>query len=244
MLGRMAFTIEEIATAYEELRDVARRMGPRAPGTLAGTAGVHEVLARVIQSGPAEWRDRGHFIGYCLRALQHAWIDHVRHRRRHHAVDALRSCRAVRGDERVEDVDTFVTALHLLDDLSADGSVEAREQIAEVALCRHVLEMTESETADTVGVSIATVKRRQAAFREWAQRWAEPHVHEVAAAIDRIAADGALRHGARIAGVARAVHVGGRRPAEVAAEQGRSVAEVRRDLEFFRAWSVASGSSP
>lgn len=238
----MAFTIEEIATAYEELRDVAHRLSRRAPATLAGTAGVHEVLARIVQGGPTEWRDRGHFIAYCLRALQHAWIDHVRHKRRHHAVDALRSYRAVRGDEPLIDADTFVTALHLLDDLAADTSIEEREQMAHVALCRHVLEMTEAETAEAVGVSIATVKRRQAALHEWAQRWAEPHVHEVAAAIDRIAGDRALRHGGRISEVARAVHVAGRGLAEVAAEQGRTTADVRRDLDFFRAWTVARGS--
>jgi DNA-directed RNA polymerase specialized sigma24 family protein len=240
----MAFTIEEIATAYEELRAVSRRMSRQAPATLAGTAGVHEVLSRIVQSGPTEWRDRSHFIAYCLRALQHAWIDHVRHRRRHHAVDAVRSYGAVRRDERLEDVDTFVTALHLLDDLAADASIEAREQISHVALCRHVLEMTEAETAEAVGISVATVKRRLAAFHEWAQRWAEPHVHEVAAAIDGIATDGALRHGRRIAEVARAVHIRGRSLAEVAAEQRRSVAELRRDLDFFRAWAVARGGHP
>jgi DNA-directed RNA polymerase specialized sigma24 family protein len=236
----MAFTLEEIATAYDELREAARRMGRAAPATLAGTAGVHEVLARIVQNGPAEWRDRGHFIGHCLQALRHTWIDHVRQRRRHHGVDALRSVRSLEGEERIDDAETFVAALQLLEDLAGDPSVEAGEQMAQVTVCRHVLEMTEAETAEVVGISIATVKRRQVAFREWAQRWIEPHVSGVAAAVEAIAADARLRNGRRIAEVARAVHLDGSELSAVAAKSGRSVAEVRRDLHFFRAWAKAA----
>jgi DNA-directed RNA polymerase specialized sigma24 family protein len=235
----MAFTVEEIATAYDELRDAARRLARRAPGTLAGTAGVHEVLSRVLQSGPTEWRDRGHFIGYCLHALQHAWIDHVRHRRRHHSVDAVRTVRALTGEERFDDAETFVTAVHLLNELAADPSVEAGEQIAHVAVCRFLLEMTEPETAEAVGISVATVKRRLAAFRAWARQWVEPHVRDVRVAIDGVAADPRLRNGARIAEIARAVHLEGRALVVVASDARRSTSELRRDLQFFRAWARA-----
>jgi DNA-directed RNA polymerase specialized sigma24 family protein len=198
------------------------------------------VLSRIVQNGPAEWRDRGHFIGHCLQALRHTWIDHLRQRRRHHGVDALRSVRSLEGEDRIDDAETFVAALQLLEDLASDPSVEAGEQMAQVTVCRHVLEMTEAETAEVVGISVATVKRRQVAFREWAQRWLEPHVSGVAEAVEAIAADARLRNGRRIADVARAVHLGGSDLAAVAAASGRSIAEVRRDLHFFRAWAKAA----
>jgi DNA-directed RNA polymerase specialized sigma24 family protein len=235
----MPFTAEEIATAYDELREVARRMAARAPVTLAGTAGVHEVLAKVLQGGPREWNDRAHFVGWCVQALQHAWVDHVRQRRRHHGVDALRASSALCGEEPVGDVETLVSAVELLQDLAKDETVEARDELARAVVCRHVLEMSEAETADALGLSLATMKRRQAAFREWARRRAAPHREDVAALAARVSGDPALRHGARIGAVAQAVLVEHRAVADVAAAEGRTPADVRRDLDFFRAWAAA-----
>ncbi len=232
----MPFTLQDLPAVYDELRRKAREMSRGAPATLVATAGLHEALARVLGSGRTEWNDRAHFVGHCLVALRRTWIDHWRGRRRHHAVDALRAVQALGVEARVEGPEEIFGALGLLEDLLADGTVKQREKIVEVVECRHLLGMTVAEAADVTGISVGSAKAYQAFFRAWALRRVAPERGRVEDAARRIGADPALRHGARVAEVARRVCLAQERPAQVAASTGRTTADVLEDLRFFHAW--------
>src|SRR5512133_60831 len=244
----MSFTLDDLPAVYDELRRKAREMSRAAPGTLVDTAGLHEALVRVMGGERREWNDRAHFIGHCLIALRRTWIDHWRSRRRHHPVEAARAAAALGRDDRVEDPEEILGALRLLEALAGDEAVKQRAKIVEVVECRHLLGMTVPEVAEVVGASPSSVKAWLAFFRSWALARVAPERGAIEDAIVRLAADGSLRHGARIAGVARRVCLSQERPADVASAAGRSVAEVLADLRFFYAWmergAAASGGKP
>ena len=233
----MPFTLQDLPAVYDELRRKAREMSRGAPATLVATAGLHEALARVLGSGRTEWNDRAHFVGHCLVALRRTWIDHWRGRRRHHAVEALRAVQALGVEERVEGPEEILGALRLLEALLADEAVKQRAKIAEVVECRHLLGMTVPETAEVAGISEGSVKAYQAFFRAWALQRVAPERAQVEATAARVEADRSLRHGRRVAEVARRVCLHQERPAAVAASTGRATAEVLEDLRFFHAWA-------
>jgi DNA-directed RNA polymerase specialized sigma24 family protein len=232
----MAFTLDDLPTVYDELRRKAREMSRAAPGTLVDTAGLHEALVRVIGGDRREWNDRAHFIGHCLIALRRTWIDHWRSRRRHHPVEAARAAAALGRDDRVEDPEEILGALRLLESLAADESVKARAKIVEAVECRYLLGMTVPEVAEQVGASPSSVKAWLAFFRSWALDRVAPERSAIEDAVLRLGADGSLKHGVRIADVARRVCLALERPADAASATDRSVAEVLADLRFFYAW--------
>jgi DNA-directed RNA polymerase specialized sigma24 family protein len=244
----MAFTLDDLPTVYDELRRKAHEMSRAAPGTLVDTAGLHEALVRVMGGERREWNDRAHFVGHCLIALRRTWIDHWRSRRRHHPVEAVRAAEALGRDERVEDPEEILGALRLVEALAGDEAVKQRAKIVEAVECRHLLGMTVAEVAEVIGASPSSVKAWLAFFRSWALARIAPERAAIELAIDRLAADGALRHGARIADVARRVCLSMERPADVAGATGRSARDVLADLRFFHAWmergGVGSGDQP
>jgi DNA-directed RNA polymerase specialized sigma24 family protein len=240
----MAFTLDDLPAVYDELRRKAREMSRAAPGTLVDTAGLHEALVRVIGGERREWNDRAHFVGHCLIALRRTWIDHWRSRRRHHPVEAVRAAVALGRDDRVEDPDEILGGLRLLEALANDEAVKQRAKIVEAVECRYLLGMTVAEVAEVVGASPSSVKAWLAFFRSWALARVAPERGAIEDAIARLGADGALRHGARIADVSRRVCLGQERPADAAAATGRSVAEVLADLRFFHAWMERDGARP
>src|SRR5512145_424641 len=61
------------ADVYDELRERARAMSRGAPPTLAGTAGLHTALERILRRRRT-FRDRRHFIAYCLFLIRRLWI--------------------------------------------------------------------------------------------------------------------------------------------------------------------------
>ncbi len=237
----MPFTLQDLPAVYDELRRKAREMSRGAPATLVATAGLHEALVRVLGSGKREWNDRAHFVGHCLIALRHTWIDHWRARRRHHAVEALRAMHVMGREERADDPEEILGAIWLLADLEADEGVKQRATIARVVECRHLLGMTVAETAEVAGIAEGTVKSYQAFFRAWALERVAPGRARVEEAARRLEADPSLRNGRRIADAARRVLLGLERPAEVASLAGRTTADVLADLRFFHAWIENAG---
>jgi hypothetical protein len=214
----MAFTLDDLPTVYDELRRKAREMSRAAPGTLVDTAGLHEALLRVIGGERQQWND------------------HWRSRRRHHPVEAVRAAGALGRDDRVEDPEEILGALRLLEALAGDEAVKQRAKIVEAVECRHLLGMTVPEVAEVVGAAPSTVKAWLDFFRSWALARIAPERKAIDAAVGRLEREPGLRHGDRIASVARRVCLDRERPAEVAAATGRSAAEVLADLRFFHAW--------
>ena len=85
---------------YEELRARARAMSRGAPPTLAGTAGLHTALERVLRRR-RDFRDGRHFTAYCLFLLRRLWISHARatRRRARRAPRAMLYCAVPRSSQ-------------------------------------------------------------------------------------------------------------------------------------------------
>ncbi|HWL92013.1 MAG TPA: ECF-type sigma factor [Phycisphaerae bacterium] len=160
---------ELLALVYDQLRRTAqeRMAGERVGHTLSATALVHEAYLKL--AGPRElpWQGRAHFYAAAAEAMRRILIDHARAR-----------CAARRGGG-----DARQAALQLADlpDLSSeeessgflilDEAISRLEgadaQAAAVVRLRYFAGLSIEETARTLGVSPATVKRTWAFARAW-----------------------------------------------------------------------------
>jgi RNA polymerase sigma factor (TIGR02999 family) len=112
---------------------------------------------------PVNWQNRGHFVAVAARQLRHIVVDYAKNR---HALKrggmlgkiSLEDVpeMAVVIDERVLDLDHALDRLAQLDIRSS--------QVVEL---RYFGGLTESETADALGISVATVKRDWEFARTW-----------------------------------------------------------------------------
>jgi RNA polymerase sigma factor (TIGR02999 family) len=151
---------------YDELRQLAAvRMAAEAPGhTLDATALVHEAYVRLVDVQTAQhWNSRGHFYAAAAEAMRRILVDNVRRKK------ALR-----RGGNRQRlDLDRAEPeAPRLSDDLLALD--EALERLAakdrgkaEVVKLRYFAGLTMEQTAQTLGISLATANRWWNYARAW-----------------------------------------------------------------------------
>ena len=148
---------ETVALAYQELRAIAHlRLMARGPGgTLSTTALVHEAYLKLVDQSPDGMRDRAHVLALASLAMRHVLIDRARER-----------STVKRGGERkritLDEVDLSVdeepeVLLQLNDALERLAAFEPR--LARVVECRFFGGLTESETADALGVTVRTVQR-------------------------------------------------------------------------------------
>ena len=162
---RTSRTPEELAQlVYDELRRLAASyMRRERPGqTLQATALVHEAYLRLAQSDPV-WTDRRHFIGIAARSMRQILVERAR---------ARGAWKRWGGMNRVTLSETVVGAPHQDDMLPAlDDALERLEQLdpeqARIIELRYFVGLTNEETADALGLSPATVKRRWALARAW-----------------------------------------------------------------------------
>jgi RNA polymerase sigma factor (TIGR02999 family) len=150
---------------YKELRGLAARQMryERGEHTLQATALVHEAYLRLCGSEPIDWQNRAHFLAVAAQQMRRVLVDHAR---RVHSEK--------RGGDQVK--------LPLLD---ADGpSVDGREQVLAIDEALTRLEtldpraakaielrffggLSEKESAEALGVSVATLKRDWDFARTW-----------------------------------------------------------------------------
>lgn len=173
---------------YAELKRVARSQlrHERADHTLQSTALVNEAYARMSDATGLMPADRGHFFRLAARVMRHVLVDHARARR----------AQKRGGDVHITRLDRTVTGLaeRLGRDLPApDASAEASTAFeremdfialdaaldrlhglsprqAEIVQLRFFTELSIEATAETLGISIATVKRDWAVARLYLQR--------------------------------------------------------------------------
>jgi RNA polymerase sigma factor (TIGR02999 family) len=124
---------------------------------------VHEAYLKLVDSPRVTLRDRGHFLGLASRVMRHLLVDHARARR-----TAKRGLGATAvpledvawlGDEQVETISELDEALQRL-----EGIDERRTRILEQ---RYFGGLTLEETAEALGISLATVKRELRSARAW-----------------------------------------------------------------------------
>ena len=153
-----------IPIVHEELRRLAHRYmrGERAGHTLQTTALVNEAYMRLVDVERIEWRGRGHFFAMAAMLMRRILVDHARDRDR---------------DKRGGNViltsigDKPIAAPPGLDVLALDEALDRLSamdpQQARIVELRFFAGMTIEETADSLDISPATVKRDWT----WAKAW-------------------------------------------------------------------------
>ncbi len=154
-----------LVTAYEELRQLAANYlhsGFQAR-TLQPTALVNELCLKLLSRNAIDYQDRNHFLALCARQMRFILVDYFRRRS---AERRGGGAILVSLDEHesgvVADEETFLD-LHLaLEQLEREDP-----RVAQVVEMRYFGGLTEEETAQVLGISVATVKRDWTFARAW-----------------------------------------------------------------------------
>ncbi len=153
---------------YQELRRLAAAYLRRErPGqTLQPTALVHEAYLRLMKDRPDRWQNRAHFCAIAAHSMRQILIEKARARgaaKRGGARPRVTLDEALIGaDERSIDL---VALDEALDRLAAIDAEQAR-----LVELRFFGGLTVEETAETLGISPATVKRHWTVARAWLAR--------------------------------------------------------------------------
>ena len=161
-----------VPLVYEELARIAhRQLRLEVPGhTLSTTALVHEADLRLVDQTRAQWADRAQFFGVAAHSMRRVLVDHARRHRAARrgganrrdvpleALEAIDAAKLAAGDR----ADILVALDEALERLAA---LDARQ--ARVVECRFFGGLTESETAETLGVTARTVARDWVKARGW-----------------------------------------------------------------------------
>lgn len=160
---------------YGELRRIAHRQlrAEQVGHTLSTTAVVHEAYLCLADQGDAQWVDRAQFFAVAARTMRRILVDYARKHRAarrggpHCAqvdLDALELANAP-AIAIVERADSLLALDEALDRLRV-----VDERLALVVECRFFAGLTESETAEALGVSHRTVARDWMMARGWLYR--------------------------------------------------------------------------
>jgi len=162
--------MEEIfPLVYDELRRIAARKlrDERTSHTLSATALVHEAWLELTKLNRIKWQNRSHYLAIAAQAMRRILIDY-----------AVARSRQKRGGGQTPlhlDGDVWAGADTRRDELLAldEALVRLRalnERQAQIVEYRFFGGMSVEETADTLKVSTATVKREWATARAWLNR--------------------------------------------------------------------------
>lgn len=151
------------AALYDDLRRVARRERFHAgsPHTLQTTAVIHEAYLKLYRRDG--WESREHFLGTAATAMRHVLVDAARARLSAKRGGGVRSLPIEEDALRSDAEDLELVALgETLQELTA---IDA--ELARLVDCRFFAGLDERATADVLGLSERTVRRRWAQARAW-----------------------------------------------------------------------------
>ena len=151
---------------YDELRRLADRCFQDEPAdhTLQPTALVHEVCLRLI--GDPSLRNRAQFLSVAVSAMRRLLIDHARRRRAAMRGGGRRRVSLEGIADRAVDRDAYLVALD--DALTELAGIDG--ELSRVIELRFFGGLSVEETAQVLGVSPATVKRRWKLAKGWLHR--------------------------------------------------------------------------
>lgn len=136
------------------------------PGqTLQGTALVHEAYLRLLRSKPV-WTDERHFVGIMANAMRQILIERARARGAEKRWAGLNRVTLSETLVGAAQEDAMLPALH--EALSRLEQLDPEQ--ARIVELRYFVGLSNEDTADALGVSVATVKRRWALARKWLYR--------------------------------------------------------------------------
>ena len=154
-----------LALLYGELRRLAAsKMAQESPGqTLQPTALVHEAWLRLVASKNPKFQNRGHFFSAAAEAMRRILIDNARRKLTQRHGGGFERVSLDGRDLAGPAADEQLLAVHeVLDNLATDYPIQA-----EVVKLRYFVGMTNEETAEALGISVATVKNYWTFARTW-----------------------------------------------------------------------------
>ena len=150
---------------YTELRHLAAsKMAREAPGqTLQPTALVHEAWLRLVGAKNMKFENRAQFFSAAAEAMRRILIERVRRKRaQRHGGDFVRVDVATL-EFAASDQDQRLLDVHeVLDKFTAEHPIHAK-----VVMLRYFVGMTNEETSEILGLSVATVKNYWTFARTW-----------------------------------------------------------------------------
>jgi RNA polymerase sigma factor (TIGR02999 family) len=157
-----------VARAYQELRTIAHRRlaGSERGDTLSTTALVHETYLKLVTHAGAGWKDGAHFLAVASLAMRQVIVDRARERATLKRGGAPRHVTLDEENASADDQAEIVLQLHE----ALEGLAEWAPRLAKVVECRFFGGLTETETAEALGVTVRTVQRDWVKARVLLQR--------------------------------------------------------------------------
>ena len=154
-----------IPLLYDQLRRLAhdRLRGEDANAVVDTTALVHDAYLKLVNVRHATFRDRAHFLAMASRLMRRLLVDYARARK---ASKRGGGALLVELDEAHGVGETRARAIMELDDALTRLEVVDRRQ-SQILEQRYFGGLSLEETAEVVGVSLATVKRELRFARAW-----------------------------------------------------------------------------
>jgi RNA polymerase sigma factor (TIGR02999 family) len=156
---------------HDRLRGIAsRQLAGEGEGHTLETDGlVHEAYLRLEGLDRMQWRDRHHLLSMAARTMRRVLIDYADQRRAQKRGSGDVVVTLSHADAAFAVVDRRADALHDLDE-ALTRLAELNPRQGQVVECRFFLGLSVEETAETLGLSPATVKRDWTAARAWLNR--------------------------------------------------------------------------
>jgi RNA polymerase sigma factor (TIGR02999 family) len=150
---------------YDELHHIARRhlQAEDPDHTLQSTALVHEAYLRLVDQDRVQWQNRAHFFGVAAQLIRRILLDHARRR---HAAKRGGGATILCLDEGLVALQQREVDLVALDE-ALNRLAELDPQQAHVVELRFFAGLTIVETAESLGVSRATVQRDWVTAKAW-----------------------------------------------------------------------------
>jgi RNA polymerase sigma factor (TIGR02999 family) len=154
-----------VPLVYDHLRQLAHRRlrYEDANASLNTTGLVHEAYFKLVDLRSARFRDRAHFLAMASRVMRRLLIDHARARR---AARRGGGAAVAELDEALALSDAQADELTELDEALQRLEQDDRRQ-SEIIEQRFFGGLSLEETAEVIGVSLATVKRELRFARAW-----------------------------------------------------------------------------
>jgi RNA polymerase sigma factor (TIGR02999 family) len=158
-----------VGDVYAELRRLAdgylRREKAR---TVQATELVHEAYLRLARDKPVKWQNRGHFVAIAAISMRRLLVERARARgaakRGGPQVQITLDERLLAGGSHDETVDLLALDQALTKLAAVD------ESLARVVELRYFAGLSVDETAESLGISPATVKRHWTMAKAWLLR--------------------------------------------------------------------------
>ena len=153
------------APLYQALHKAARRERFRAgsPDTLQTTAVLHEAYVRL--SDKKGWHSRDHFLAVASTTMRYVLVDAARARLTDKRGSGVRALPLESADDASTDDQADTQLVQLGDALDELAGFDP--ELARLVDCRFFTGLTEQETAQVLGISDRTVRRRWRQARAW-----------------------------------------------------------------------------